>query len=259
MTRAFLGVSFWHDLTQDPGLYVYRLGGSVAVLILSLLAARVLSGRVRTGLQRTSIGPNPTVLLGRITRTAVYLIGFLSILAIFSVPFTALAAVVGVAALALSLSLQDLLKNLIAGIYLLAERPFHIGDEITVSGVTGTIDDIQLRVTLLHTEAGERIVMPNQTVFTQVIVNNTVGGTRAAALNLEFPRALDAQELTRQVLEIVSGIITAEERKPELRPVGVTPDTTKWRLSIWLSDGDELSHIMVMLGKAFPEITIEMA
>lgn len=247
----------WHALSQEPGLYVYRVGGAVTVLVLTLLLARVLGSRVHHTLQRTSLGPNPTVLLARATRSAVYLIGLLWILGIFSVPFTALAAVVSVTALALSLSLQDLLKNLIAGLYLLAERPFHIGDEITVSGVTGVIDDIQMRVTFLHTERGERVIMPNQTVFTQVITNNTLAGSRAASLVLEIPRTINTNEIAGKVESTLRELASLAPA-PWLRfhAIGMTADASRWSLTVWLRPDRNLSEVVLALGSAIPEITI---
>jgi small conductance mechanosensitive channel len=250
--------SIWHNFTIEPGLYVSRTGGAILVAIASLLVAHLLGNRVHRGLQRTSIGPNPTVLLARLTRTGVYLIALLWILGIFSVPFTALAAVVSIAAIAIGLSLQDLMKSVIAGIYLLVERPFHIGDEITISGVTGVIDDITMRVTFLHTDQGERIIMPNQTVFTQVIVNNTVAGQTAGELVLSFPRALDPADVRKRSLEALFGLpMVARKPAPELEPVGVSPDATRWNLTVWLTGSRNLSEIILALGRAFPEITIE--
>lgn len=236
---------------------MWRIGAAIIVLIMTLIVARILSSRVNHALQRTTLGPNPTILLVRLTRVTIWLLGLLWILAIFSVPFTALAAVVGVTALAISLSLQDLLKNLIAGIYLLAERPFRIGDCITVSGVTGVIDDIQMRVTYLHTDEGEKIVMPNQTVFTQVIVNNTVGGSKVACLSLEAPRSMASDDLKKKALTAVADVPSlAIDRRPRLESVGVTPDTTKWSLYVWLKPQEGVSEVVLALGQALPEATI---
>lgn len=250
--------SLWHNLTLEPGLYVFRAGGSVLVLAAALIIAHFAADRVRGGLERTTIGPNPSALLARVTRAVIYLIGLVWILAIFSVPFTALAAVVSIATIAVGLSLQDLMKSLIAGIYLLAERPFHIGDEIIVSGLTGVIDDITMRVTYLRTDQGERIVIPNQTVFTQTIVNNTVAGQTAGELVVSFPRSLDSNEVQKRSLEALFGLpMVARKPAPVLRPVSMTPDETKWNLTFWLTGARDMTDVILALGKAFPEITID--
>src|SRR5579872_2543108 len=198
-----IALSYWHGVLGDLKLYSWRIVGAILVLLLMLVVGQIVNSRVRHALSKTTVGANPTVLIARAARAAVYFLGIIWILAIFSVSFTALAAVVSVTALALSLSLQDLLKSLIAGIYLLAERPFHIGDRITVAGVTGVIDDIQMRATFLHSDRGERIVMPNQTVFTQVIVNNSVAGGRAVYLTLVAPRSTAVDHIQAAVTQCV--------------------------------------------------------
>ncbi|HZT96107.1 MAG TPA: mechanosensitive ion channel domain-containing protein [Chloroflexota bacterium] len=249
--------SVWHNLTQEPGLYVWRVAGSLIIVALSLFLGRIAEGRVRRSSHLTTLGPNPSVLLARMVRFTIWLLGLLWILAIFSVPFTALAAVVGVAALALSLSLQDLLKNLIAGIYMLAERPFHIGDVISVQGVTGLIEDIQMRVTYLRTDQGERVVIPNQVVFTQVVVNTTQMGSQAACVQVEAPRSLNADDVSRRVLQAVAGAPdVVNDPSPRLETTSITPEAVTWALHVWLKPTGNVSGVVLALGQAIPEATI---
>jgi small conductance mechanosensitive channel len=245
------------NFNHEPGLYLTRLGGAFLVALLTLVAGHYAGTRVKHSLMTTRMGPNPSVLLSRAVRFTIWALGLVWILAIFSVPFTALAAVIGVATLAVSLSLQDLLKNLIAGIYLLAERPFRIGDTITVQGFTGVIDDIQMRVTYLHTDQGQRIVIPNQTVFTQVVLNNTLTGSQATSVTVEAPRSLDHDDLIQRVLSAVSGLPSvAPSPPPRLEPLAMTPESVKWNLFVWLRPGSNTSPIVLELGKLIPEATI---
>ncbi len=66
---------------------------------------------------------------------------------------------------------QDTLGNLIAGVALNAERPFHIGDWVTVSGHTGVVVDTTWRATRLRTRADDYIVIPNSSIAKEPIVN----------------------------------------------------------------------------------------
>jgi small-conductance mechanosensitive channel len=257
--RTILAVtSYWNGILDDLKLDGWRFAGAVVVVLVTLLAARIVSARVRHGLQKTRLGPNPILLISRLSRAAIYFIGVLWILGLFSIPFTALAAIFSVAALALSLSLQDLLKNLIAGVYILAERPFHIGDRITVSGVTGVIDDIEMRVTFLHTDDGERVIMPNQTVFTNVVVNNTVSGGRTCQLSIETPRTVTLEQVQTAVMEATKTLHgVAAMARPRLEPMGATADTIKWRLRLWLPEGSSTSDLIISLLDSLPAATID--
>lgn len=73
-------------------------------------------------------------------------------------PFLAVGTVFGAA---IGFGAQDLVKDLIAGFFILAEDQFHIGDTVTIAATTGTVEDIQLRVTVLRDLEGNVHFVPN--------------------------------------------------------------------------------------------------
>ncbi len=75
--------------------------------------------------------------------------------------------------LAFSLALQDILKNFFSGVYLLLERPFRVGDTIKVKEQTGVVENIGVRTTQLRTVDNVQILVPNATVFSEVVANQT--------------------------------------------------------------------------------------
>jgi small conductance mechanosensitive channel len=254
--KRFL-IDTWKNLSQPPGIIVPRTLGALLIAAATLLVARYLSNRTRRALAKTRLGPNPSVLVARVVRFVIWVVGAIWILSIFSVSFTALAAILSVATLAVSLSFQDVLKNLVAGIYLLAERPFRIGDSITVKGVTGMIEDIEMRVTYLRTERGERIVMPNQTVFTEVVVNRTVLDVQSTCVTLEIPRAAWEEGVKQRILGTVSQVEgVAPTPAPRLELLGLTPESVKWALYLWLDRTADTSNVLLALGDALPEASL---
>ena len=109
----------------------------------------------------------------------------------------------GFLALAFSLAFQDILKNFIAGIFMLLERPFRLGDEITVDNHTGIVENIEMRATTLRTSDGEQVITPNSLVYTGTIINRTRYPTRLFTLTAKVPAgaALDglAERLEEQL------------------------------------------------------------
>ena len=87
-------------------------------------------------------------------------------------PFLAIGTVL---AAALGFGAQDLVKDFIAGFFILVEDQFRIGDTITIADVTGTVEDIQLRVTVLRDLEGNQLFVPNG----QVIVTTNFTSTFA--------------------------------------------------------------------------------
>ncbi len=87
------------------------------------------------------------------------------------VSLTALAAVGGVLLVGIGFGLQDLAKNFISGVILLLERPVRKGDYIEVEGVQGTVQDINLRATVINTYDDVEILIPNGKLINSVVVN----------------------------------------------------------------------------------------
>jgi len=160
---------------------------AVLIVIVFYLAARLTRSLARKELVRVKADPQVILLVSRITFLAGLLIGFI---AGFTVLFGSPALVFGgfgFLALALSLAFQDILKNFIAGIFMLLERPFRLGDEITVDNHTGIVENIEMRATTLRTSDGEQVITPNSLVYTGTIINRTRYPTRLFTLTAKVP------------------------------------------------------------------------
>jgi len=163
----------------------------VAMAILILVAFYALARLVRLvadkELRRVKADPQVALLVNRIVFLAALVIG---IIAAFSELFGSPALVFGgfgFLALALSLAFQDILKNFIAGLFMLLERPFRLGDEITVDNHTGIVENIEMRATTLRTNEGEQVLIPNALVYTGTIINRTRYPARLFTLTAKVP------------------------------------------------------------------------
>ena len=112
---------------------------------------------------RSTIGVAITVATVIVTVTA--------LLAMWGVTWTGIITALSLGTIGLLLGVQDLLRSLIGGIFVIAERPYSIGDRIRVRDVTGRVIAIELRTTVLRSDEGHRIVAPNSIVFTDTMVN----------------------------------------------------------------------------------------
>jgi len=138
----------------------------VRVLVVSLaafLAIIVINKSLRNGLATTKLPPDAQVF---VRKTSVYLLVFgvlmyivqaLNLSAVFY-PVMGASVLVGAA---LALAVKDILGDAIAGLFLLTDEHFNIGDEITTQGYRGEIIDITLRKTRLKTADGTIIVLAN--------------------------------------------------------------------------------------------------
>src|SRR2546425_7814483 len=144
---------------------------ALVVLLVALILARLARSATLHALDRTKADRWTAHLVGRIAFLGVLLIGLLTALGAFGIAWTTVVTLAGVFGLAASLALQDVLKNFVAGVYLLVERPFRIGESIKVKEFSGAVETIDVRTTVLRTPEGDAVVVPNAILFAEIILN----------------------------------------------------------------------------------------
>src|SRR5213594_2108670 len=123
--------------------YGARTFWALIVAAVALLIARAVRGVTMRALARNRAQANVTVLVGNLAQLTVIVFAGLGILAIYTrAVFGWILTSFSVVGLVIGLSLQDILKNFFAGVWVLVERPFRIGDAIEVTGYVGTVDEI---------------------------------------------------------------------------------------------------------------------
>jgi small conductance mechanosensitive channel len=98
-------------------------------------------------------------------------VGFLVALAVIAPSFhaTDLIKLLGIGTVAIGFAFQNILQNFLAGILLLLQEPFRLGDLISVTGIEGNVSDIQARATIVTTREGREVVIPNAVIFTNPV------------------------------------------------------------------------------------------
>ena len=181
MTAPPLAVS---SVVSDVELIYVGVG--LVILLLFVVFARVISNVVVQALRRRNLHSNLVVVGSRVI--TVVLIGF-GLLAAVALAFqSANVAIVGIvfATVIASFGVQDLLKDYVSGYYVLLERHFRVGDRISLEEVgSGTVLDVKLRVTLLKTDSGDLVVVPNSELFNKSVTVHVRADKRAAETTSE--------------------------------------------------------------------------
>jgi len=146
--------------------------GAAALLIIGMVIIRVvmtLMGRLIKKLP-----PDNKALMNFLRqglRIVLYLILATMVCDKLGLPVTSLVAVISLFGLAVSLSVQNVLANVVNGILILTARPFEVGDYIETASTAGTVDAIHLMYTHLLTPDNKRILVPNSELAAQRITN----------------------------------------------------------------------------------------
>jgi len=230
-----IDVKAWLANASDLGV---RFGISLLALAMTLVVARILQRSMTGSLLRARLNVNLVRLGGRIVYGLTIIVGAVVILDIWGTGLVLPVTLVGALTVALSLALQDILRNLVSGVYLLVERPFVIGDQISISPYTGEVEDIQMRVTVLRTLDDQRVLVPNALLFTSPVINQSFYQRRRVGLTVmiadDGADNLDAAEA--HILHALSGVpdILQKDPAPEVSLNATTGEKVTLRVIFWL-------------------------
>ena len=235
--------------------YGARTFWALVVAALALLIARGVRGVTMRALARNRAQANVTVLVGNLAQLIVIAVGALLILAIYTQgAFAWILTSFSVVGIVIGLSAQDILKNFFAGIWVLVERPFRIGDTIEVTGYTGLVEEISFRTTQLRTDDGREVIVPNGTFMTSAVVNLTRFPTRRASAWLVLPA--DEKSVTTE--DVRAALAKAEGVSPEPPPSvelrSVAEGKAQYLVTFWAANRDAaLAHALRALRARFPQ------
>ena len=158
--------------------FLPRLAIAVVILAVGLYAAGWAARAVRGLLARTNNADTIGPVLAAAARYSVIVFVIVAALSQVGVQTTSILAILGAAGLAIGLALQGTLSNIAAGIMLLWLRPFRVGDYVEVSGVAGTVEEINLFHSRLRTWDGIFKFVPNSQLWNTTLTNYTRNRTR---------------------------------------------------------------------------------
>jgi small-conductance mechanosensitive channel len=209
----------------NPFMIILKVVVIVLVAFLSVklgsyIIKKIFDKRKKTRIfaDEKKINTMATLLLS-VFKYAVYLIAGIIILTdVFKL--TSVLAAAGVGGIAIGLGAQSLIKDVISGFFIILEDHFAVGDLITVDGMTGTVEQMELRVTKIRNFNGDLYIVPNGEFKT--VTNHTRGG-KAVLVDIPVAYSSDinkAFEIAGHVCTIVSGEFDIFIEEP--RVLGIT-------------------------------------
>lgn len=206
---------------------------AVVVLLIGWLVSRY-TRRAVTKL--TARVPGISVLMqnltGRIAGYLVLFLGFglaLSILGAEIQPVLAVAIIVGIV---LFLALRGIADNVAAGVLLQTRRPIEIGDEISVSGFTGEVIEMNSRAVVIATYDGRQVHLPNSDLLEEPLANHSENGARRS--DIEVRAGVDPSRAAATVEDVLEAARQADGVRPDPAPVVFATSIESGRLTLLL-------------------------
>jgi len=183
---------------------------SIGKFLLTLLAFKILASIVASIVKKAlSRVKNTSDLLRdffvNVTRRIVFFIGVIVALKSFNIDITPFVAALGAAGFVIGFALQGTLSNFASGLMILLYRPYDVGQVVTVAGTTGTVDAMTLVSTTLKLPDNQRVVIPNNSIWGDVITNITGQTTRRVDMVFGCGYGDDLQKAQSVLESIVKG------------------------------------------------------
>ncbi|MDD2236059.1 MAG: mechanosensitive ion channel family protein [Kiritimatiellae bacterium] len=133
-------------------------------------------------------------------------------------PLTAVVASLGVGTIAISLAAQDTIKNLFGSIVLLTDRPFEIGDRITVDSTDGNVEEVGFRSTRVRTLDGHLVIVPNADMSNKSIRNITKRPYIKQVMNLGVTYDTPPEKVNEALTILQELLANHEGQSPDFPP-----------------------------------------
>ena len=195
-----------------PNLFIAAL-----ILVVTHFISKILQRLVKNVLRRFVRNQALIDFLGIFARVTAFIFGLviaIRILRLDDAVFSILAGV-GIVGLAIGFAFQDVASNFIAGIALVfrSDRPFKVGDIVETNEYIGTIDEINLRDTLLTTFEGQSVFIPNKLIFENAVLNYSLLGRRRVDLAVGVSYGEDLEKVKRVTIDAVKSIHSRIQEK----------------------------------------------
>ena len=211
----------------------------VPVVVISLIAIKVIMKLVDRMLGRLPMEDTIKGLIRTSIKILLLAVAAIVLMSCLEIPVTSFVALLSVAGLALSLSIQNFLSNVFAGLQLLASKPFKVGDYVDAGNCSGTVYEIGLFYTKLTSVDNKLIQLPNSTIVGSNVVNYSSQTHRR--VEIKVTASYDAP--TEQVKQVLSKVVednpmVDREKSIMVRVNNYQDSAIEYIIRVWCANED---------------------
>jgi len=230
---------YWEQIAP----LITQYGVKVIGVLVFLFIAWIFAGWVRRltlrAMEKAKIDLTLRRFISNTLRWVVLLLAGVACLGAFGIETTSFAALIAAIGFAIGMAFQGTLSNLAAGVMLLVFRPFKIGDVVSVAGVTGKVNEIELFTTTMDTADNRRIIIPNGAIFGSTIENFSHHSTRRVEVVVGTDYAADLDRVREVLINAASGLddILADPA-PGVVLSELGGSSVDWSVRVWVNAQD---------------------
>ncbi|MCX4189574.1 mechanosensitive ion channel family protein [Methylophaga sp. OBS3] len=235
---------------------------ALAIVLVGRIVVRWLIKLARKLMVRGNMDPILINFISTIANVVLLIFVIIAALDQLGVNTTSMIAVLGAAGLAVGLALKDSLQNFAAGVMLIVNRPFKLGNFVEVAGVMGIVEQISIFSTIMRTTDNREVIIPNGQIYSGKIINYSARDTRRA--DMVFGISYDSD--LRKAKQILTDIVTSHpmvlsDPEPIIRLSELADNSVNFLVWPWVNSADfgvAKAEIMEQVKLAFDENDISI-
>lgn len=248
------------NVLESTGSLLLDIGRFVLIAIFFFAIAHVGSKLFNAFLGSNRLlnrfGQNGEMIIKRLVSIVAYGIALIALLTRFGANTTGILALLSAFTVAIGLAFQDVAKNFISGVFMLAERPFTVGDRVRIRDQDGTVQGIDIRTTMLRTDDGSLLMVPNSMMFTEILRNESRYNMRT--IQYTITTKLSVEELEIKVASITESVEGLRPTADQPVLIEYLDEAMKWRIGFAVNQKQKAPEIEISraLLKEFPDASI---
>jgi len=232
-------ISFKMGKTRVSVLLILQAMVTVAItVVIALWISRLLENRV---MRAQRINMNMRVVLTKLLRVVLTLVGVLAALSAIGFDITLLSVFGGALGVGLGFGLQKIASNYVSGFIILLDESVHIGDVMTIDGHYGVVNQIRSRYLVLRKMDGTEVVIPNETLIGSAVINHSFSDRKA---RVTMPLQISYESDLELAMAIMREVATNNPRVlkdpgPDTQLLGFGESGVDLQLTLWIPDPEE--------------------
>ncbi len=207
--RLWFSEESLHLLFSIIGIVLILVVGKILIVVLKKILAKAFS-------RSKKINELMAKFLLKVVSVVCWIFVFLVVLSHLGVDLAPIIAGLGITGFILGFAFQETLGNLLAGVMIVLNAPFRVGDYVEVGSMNGTIRDMDMMSVTLSTPDNKRVIMANKLIWGQAIINYSYTETRRVEMGVSIAYDSDVNKAKQLIWDILNSYT---EILPEPAPV----------------------------------------
>ena len=235
---------------------------SIVVVIAAYLLYKITLAALDKALSKLKQPRKMPGTLKTIIGSVIALIALMVVLGFWNISITGLAASLGIGSIVVGLALQEPLSNFVSGIFLLLSGAVKDGETVDISGTVGTVESITVNHTVVRTFDGKRVMIPNKSVWSEMITNLWPSNIRRIEMSVGVSYDSDLEKVVRVLKECLDEEETIEkDPAPFVTFEGFGASSIDFKLRFWVRREnyfDSQMNLAMRIKRRFDEEGIEI-